>query len=502
MNLKFNKPTYDESGRFLFSAILLGTFLIFNLAATPADALEDLLIADADQAVINSDTGLEIPSEPGEQLSTVAPDITDPLPVLNIDSALGLARENNRNILMATQAVEIARAAGRTSLAGFNPDLSFIFNYTRYGAAQTIELPDMDPFVLQAADSIYAGLSFSYPLYHGGNRGATRRVNEADNEIATLQLEQAVNLIDMATVDAYCSAREGFGGLAVRQASYGYLVELERQAQAMYDTGYMPLSDLLAVQVAKAAAHQRVVEWTNNIQTRQSMLNLFMGVDVASRWTIEPVHYPVVEIPFTLETLTDWALENRPELDEIRLQREKILAQIDSIRASEGPNVDLEAGYSRAGSEFNFSDSSATLSAGISVWWDLYNFGRTDDLLAPLEAQLTLMDIQEEELEQQVRQEVESALLSLDTQYYNVQVTNQSLVQAEEALRVANRRFEEGLAIMVEVLDAQSTWTSIGASTVFSSHAYYRVLAMLAQTVGISTRDMIALIEAAGDSEQ
>ncbi len=474
--------------------VLLGLIALFTPAAQPVSALENLLIADAG---IISDAGTD---ETEGSVAGTEPAVDGPqLPVLTLEMALETARSSNRNLLMAQQAVVLAHEAGRTSLAGFNPDLSFSFNYTRYAASQTIDLPEGETFELQAANNLRAELNFRYPIYQGGERSAAERVIAADMEVSRYQLYQAVGLIDTATVDAYCTAREGFGGLAVRQASYNSLHELERQAQALYDAGYMPLNDLLSVQVAVASAEQQVFEWTNNVQIRQTVLALALGVDVGSRWVLAPVDYPIVEIPFTIAILTDWALENRPEVHELRSEREKIEAQMDTIRATEGPNIDFRANFSESSTAFNFSDPSASLSGSISIWWDLYNFGRTDDLLAPLVAQLDLLDIQEEELHQQIRGEVEVVYYTLQNQYNNVQVSNRALGQAEEALRVATRRMEEGLAIMVEVLDAQSTWTTLGAATVYSSHGYYRVLALLSNAVGIPALDMIALLDAAGE---
>jgi len=478
--------------------LFLGIALVLILPSQQAKALTDLLLSEAGstESGESGDATVAAPSDTAAE--------TAEIPLLTIEEAIGTARESNRNLLMAEQAIELARAGGRSALAGYLPDLSLAYSYTRFAAAQTIDVPDIGSFEIQPADNFYAGLNFRYPIYKGGSREATERASEADISIAELRREQAVALIDMGTIDAYCSAREAFDNLAVRQSSRNALQELEKQAQALYDAGYMPMSDLLSVQVARAAAEQQVFESKNSIQTSQSALALAIGMDIGSQWTLAPVEYPIVEPPFLLETLTQWAMENRPELKEIQAQREKVLAQIESIKATEGPNVDFQAQASRTGSSFGsvFDSGTTSISGTISIWWDLYNFGRTDDLLGPLNAQLELIDIQEKEQREQIRSEVESAFLSLQNLYSSVQVAKESVSQSEEALRVSRRRMEEGLAIMVEVLNAEATWTGTGARVVFSTHAYYRVLAMLSRAAGMRFEDMIALIEASGESDQ
>ena len=74
--------------------------------------------------------------------------------------------------------------------------------------------------------------------------------------------------------------------------------------------------------------------------------------------------------------------------------------------------------------------------------------------------------------------------------------------ESEEALRVATRRMEEGLSRMVEVLDAETTWTRLGAGTICAQHGYYRTLAVLARSVGLDTQEFIVLIESAGEVEE
>ncbi len=476
------KKPVNHTGK---SLILFSMILLFTFAGSSAQAMENILLAQADIPDTNSDL-VEVQDSPEQvDLSVVMPELT-------LKEAIESALECNRNLLMAQQAIDITRAAGQTSLVGMLPDLSMVYSYTRNHKAT-----DMG-----SEDDFFTGLMFRYPIYHSGERSANRRAAEAGVEISQLDYDIAYAMIAYAATDAYCTAREGFGGLAVRQASYEHLTELERQAQAMYDAGYMPLSDLLAVQVAKSQAEVQVHEWTNNVQTRQTTLAITMGIDASSRWTLVPIDYPIVEIPFSFETLYGWALEQRPELKQLQAEREKLLAQMDAIRASEGPNIDFNAEYTSRASEFGFSDSSNDLSGGISIWWDLYNFGRTDDLLAPLEEQLELLDIQEEQLEEQIYSEVELALLSVNTQFENVRVTTQAVLQAEEALRVSTRRMEEGLGLMVEVLDAQATWTQLGAGSVYATHGYYRTLAALSGSVGVHILDLIALIEAAGENEQ
>jgi len=474
--------------------IMMAIFALLVSTGTRANAASNLLLDEAiPVAVVEGD----LATEPAQDVTNdVVTSVSEP-EVLTLEMALQASFDNNRNIELARQAIELTKAGGQAGLVGFLPDLNMIFSFTRNLKSETVDIPDVGEFEMTPIASWYGAINFRYPIWHNGERDAIVRQNAASEEISESELEIARAMIAYAATDAFCSAREGYGGLAVRQASLAHLTELERQVQAMYDAGYVALSDLLSVQVARSQAELQVVEWTNNIQIRMTYLNLIMGEDVATRWTIVPIDYPIVEIPFSQETLTEWALENRPELKQLRAERARLEAQMDGIRSSTGPQVDFEASYSQR-SAGGLSTGSETVSGTINFWWDLYNFGKTDDLLGPLEAQMAMLDIREVEQDQRIRSEVEQAMLSLNTQLQNVNVTNQAVAQAEEALRVSQRRMEEGLGLMVEVLNAQATWTTLGAQSVFATHMYYRLLAALSGAVAVDPRDLITLIEVSG----
>jgi len=480
-------------------AILAG---LLCLTSGPGGAkAQENLLADGSEA-ISSEQPAQLVRTDGAatQESTSQQELT-------LKDALTAAMSDNTNLQLAMQAVELTRAGGRSAMASFNPDLSMMYSYTRLGGVQKISVPDVGDFSMGSLDTYRLGLTFKYSLYNGGQDVATRQASEAQVEGARLKVDQAKMLIEVGVTTAYTMVLEAREALDAKRASLDHINEMLRVAQANYDAGYLPQSDLLSVQVAKAQAEQAVAEMERNLELAQSGLAIAVGADITTRWKLAPVQYPESDIPFSQETLWDWALGQRPELKEIKTQRDAIEAQMDAIRSARKPRVNFQADYSNSGSKPTLGGSTGfgggtSLSGTVGIFWDLWDSGRTDDILAPLQEQMGLLDLQEASLRDQIKQEVESALLNVRTQLGNLTVMRGAVSQAEEAYRVAQRRQQEGLGITLEVLNAESTLAQTSAGLTHMTYEYYRALSVLAQSVGLTTDDLVALIVAAKEGEK
>ncbi len=470
--------------------VLIGVVMAIQ---SSAHARTNLLVAMAET---EDHQAIDVSSAVEEQI-----DPESMLPELTLGEATDMALANNHALAMARQAIEIARAQGRSALSQFLPDLSTTYAYTRLGAASVISVPNVGEYVLQPAGSSYWALMFSYRYYTAGRRESVERASEAGAEAARYQADQAEMLIRLGVMQAYTGILEAQAGLDAARKSLDHLDEVLRSAQANYEAGYLPLSDLLAVEVAQLQMQQTVRQLESGLEMARSALSVLIGADIRDRWALVPVAYPEEEIPYTLDSLWEWALEWRPDLRSIDSQRESLEAQISAIASARRPIVSFDAEYSISGEDL-FPSGQEKLQGMISVYWDVHDFGRTDDLVAPYEEQIDLLDIQRAELEGQIMQEVESHFLNVQTQLGNLEVSRIALVQAEEAFRVARRRQEEGLGRMIEVLDAEATLARTEANHAHILYEYYRALTSLAVSTGLSVDDLVALIIAGSEDQQ
>jgi outer membrane protein len=472
-----------------------------------AFGLEDLLIAQADtgnsQYVENQDeyplSGAlqEIFGEPEGGLIPEVPESTI-LPELTLTDALMLCLENNRDIQSSELNIDNAYAQRDSNLSSFLPGWSTSYSYTRYGAASTISTGDFS-YTLQPIQSVRWALMFSYPLYSGGRDDALRHASDASIRAAEYDLRTELAYRTLDVIQAYLGVLEAEAGLSAMKESLTHLDEVSRTAQASYDAGLIPLNNLLSAQVARSQVAQAVTSMESNVELAKSSLAILVTGNLSDRWSLDEVEFPETDVPYPLETLWEWALENRPSLKSLDAGREALVAQIEAMKTSGNPNVSFDAQYSRTGEDLIPSTSS--ISGSISIFWNFYDFGGSDDRAAPLENQLEQLDLQREAQAEMIKQQVEQALLFVRTQLGNLAVSREALAQAEEAARVARRRQDEGLGLMIEVLDAEATLAQTKVNSIQILYDYYGGLAALSRTVGMPTEDLLALITAARETE-
>ena len=470
---------------------LLSGYLLLAINP-PASGMENLLIAQADMENSPEMAG----SLPDDSFSESS--VSTAMPELTLGDALLLCLENNRDIQSSMLDIEGAYAQTRSSLSGFLPGFSTMYGYTRYGAASTIETPDFS-YTIQPEQSVRWSLMFSYPLYNGGRDRALYRAGEASIRAAEydLRVEQAYRTLDV--IQAYLGVLEAEAGLEAMRKTLSQLDEVSRTAQASYDAGLIPLNGLLSAQVARSQVAQAVSGMESGLELAKSALAILVTGNITDRWTLAPVEYPEMDIPFSLETMWDWAMGNRPSLKSLDAGREALSAQVDAIRSGNNPTVSFDAEYSRTGEDLIPGEGS--ISGSINIFWNFYDFGGTDNRAAPLENQLEQLDLQREALATMIQQQVEQALLFVRTQLGNLDVSREAVAQAVEAARVARRRQEEGLGLMIEVLDAEATLAQTEVNYIQVLYDYYAGLAGLSRAVGMPTSDLIALITAAKEAE-
>ncbi|MGH8629946.1 MAG: TolC family protein, partial [Burkholderiales bacterium] len=102
------------------------------------------------------------------------------------------------------------------------------------------------------------------------------------------------------------------------------------------------------------------------------------------------------------------------------------------------------------------------------------------------EAQLRLQQLQATELQQKqlVELEVRQAFLNLQSAAEELAGADALVAQAQEALRIANVRFQSGVGTNLEVLNAQTSASQAEASRVQALFNYNLARATLERAVG------------------
>ena len=411
-----------------------------------------------------------------------------------------------------------------------------------YGAARNpsfLNSPDFEDILEQfpggdfepSESRLYStGVEFTQPVYTFGKLGAAIDLAEVVVDVTEAQIEATRLDVALAAAVAYYELLDARESLTVGQFQERVRRESLAVVAARYDLGEATRLELLRAEASLAEVTPVIAELAGDVASAESRLRRVLGlgpeVELAVEGTAPPVlPPPAAEVDYTraetagvlaglpalaappepppLERLAAVALERRPELADVDLQR-RVLALRQRVTAAEGkPQVELEGFFGRQARLFeNVADplyDDYRLSLGVS--WSFFDGGRRRGQIAQLESQRRQLELQREDLAAEIRLEVEQARIDYETAVARFRAAAVAAAAAREAARVARESYEEGVALQTDWLDAQRQEIETGILVVEAYYDARQEAARLARALGTLPSEQLPgmVTAAAGD---
>ena len=419
---------------------------------------------------------------------------------LDLETAISIALENNLAIRQARERVRTQHGVVTTVSAAGLPTFSAAGTLLRSDTPTILSVnsallgtgANLNPnSIIFAPAGRFWRLTFTgtQTLYAGGGiRGAVRSAGLA-RDAATLDLQATINeaLLD-ARVRFYdvLHTREQ---IRVQERNLEVLQTQLRYAQARVEAGTAPEFERLRAEVAVANARAPLIRARNDFRLAFEELRRVLGVT-----TNEPeAQRKIPEFTGTLEFKPEKldleaafaaAQANRPDLRRLA----KLVAargeDVDVARARYFPSVSIYgAGELRKGATDRLNDSIDGARGGVQSRWEI---GSRATAGAVVQGGSLLEQARLTEAEARLAAEIEvrRAFSAIEQASELAAATQQGVAQAEEAVRLAQARFEAGTATQLDLLQAQAELTSARTSLLRANHGYNVAVAQLRKAVG------------------
>lgn len=362
---------------------------------------------------------------------------------MTLDQAVHLAVSNSPAVFQARLALEQAENGVAQARAAYLPQTGTSAGYSR---SKRYSHP-----ASEASDSYSAGLSYSQNLLSFGR-------NEAALHEAHLQRDAAAESLRSASNSVAYAARIAFFDLLQAQDLLVVAVEKVRefevhlgQVRTMAELGTRIRYDITKAEVDLGNACLDALAASNTLLTARVELGRTLGLaeDCPCALAAPAAPSPAIE---ERDVLLARAHRFHPDLAVLRLQAEAASAAVDYAVADLRPNLSISAGFSWSGSVFPLSRG---WSFGPSVDWKLFNGWRQTLALETAALQLQASRSRLASREQQLFQDLTSALIQLRTARAQAQVAEVIVRSARESLDLVSARYKLGLATAVELTDAE-----------------------------------------------
>jgi len=384
---------------------------------------------------------------------------------LKLSEAVDLGLNQSRMLAIGKEKIKSADAKIDEVKASRLPALKFLSGYTRLSDVPpfivSLPFPGTTPFTIAPVilDNYVMKLSAAQPLFTGFKLenleesavfAAKAMYSEYDKD--KLELSSMIKM-------QYWSLVKAKQFVVVAAESVEMLKTHVSDIQKLQKAGMAQLSDILKVQVQLSEAEYRLIEAKNQMQLAMMGLNNTLRLPLGTQLDVTEI--PNEQVPeVSLESMVDKAIMIRPDLKASELRVKAGETQVKVAQASWYPQVSAFAEYNYNNPNMRIvparSQFDQTWAAGIQISMDLWNWGLNSAQSRQAEAQLAqAMDasaLTKEAIQIEVMQSYTLMKQAID----KIPVTETSIRQAEEQVRVVNARFASGGAIMTDILDAET----------------------------------------------
>ena len=291
---------------------------------------------------------------------------------------------------------------------------------------------------------------------------------EADAQDQATETTRAEILLD--TSRAYFALLRAEAVMKVADQTVAARQLVADQVTALAESGLKSTLDVSFANVNLADAKLLQVQAQNDVRAAEASLATALGLPGQAGFVLsdEPMPPPLAD---RVESLVHEAIEDRPELKDLRLRQSAAdrfaKAEHDLYLPSIG--VSGTAGFVPTG---NSSIPSRYGAVGVNVTIPIFNGGlfKARQMEAELKARAATQNTSD--LENRIVRDVRVAWLNATTAYDRLALTQQLLDEAQLALDLAQSRYDLGLGSIVELSQAELSLTSARIANASARYDY------------------------------
>jgi outer membrane protein len=399
---------------------------------------------------------------------------------LTLDQVVRTALENHSSVKSAQFQIKAQDAVVHQQMAAYYPTVNF---NNSYRTSNTVS--DTSATASRAFDRVSSATNVSMTLYNFGKREGL--VQSARDTLDATQYAYTVtaNNIVLAAKQAYYGVLQANALLRVNEDTVRDREETLRQTQGFYDVGTKPKSDVTQAQANLYLAQASLILARNGVEVAWASLRNAMGVDEYPR---QPLAEELAVTPFSmsLDEAKEAAFAARPELLQFDAQLKAQDQLIAVTRRNHLPDFLFTSSYGRQGNDAatNLFPLQPSWQVQLSLNIPIFNGFQTTYQVQ--QALFNYHSIKEQERveRQQVALQVEQSFLNLNATREAVKANEAAVKAAKENLELHEGRYQVGYAPIIEVTDAQTTYTTAQTNYVNALVAYKVAMAQLLNAIG------------------
>jgi len=413
---------------------------------------------------------------------------------LSLKKAINIAFTQNRDIQMQAREVKAATADILDAQSRFLPRLDIGGGYTYTEAVITSDLSQ----IKQGKKTIGSlsgykndnklNVTLNESFYKGGAHMANFRQAE-------LRLKTQKEMLRAKKLDVEFDTRRLYHGLQLAYETERIMQDLVDQAGEHYEDvkrkfqqGTTSRFDLLQSKVHLAKTIPPLIRAQNSVLLIEAELKKLLGLPIYDAIKVEEgLQCSFMEIDEG--EFLDEAYVNKPELVLKELNIDIKTWSIKMAQSENLPTIDGTAGYIYRTNNLNtiFDYKHTNWTVGIKFNIPIYDSFSAKAKVERARAMYARAVIDRENLVEGIAVDIRKACLDMEEAQAIIISQEDSIVEAREALRLSEVRYDNGVGTNLDVLDAQVSLSQVEENLAEGIYDYLMAEAFLDRTVGLES---------------
>lgn len=419
----------------------------------------------------------ETPLPPPIELGTPESIQSDvPMKPISADEAASIALTHQPTIEIARSIVKAAQGREQQARAGLIPTIGISSSYNSVnGGSGGASIGSVSGSSGYQASASIRQLLFDFDRTRNLSRQAS-----AQRRSTNASLSSAESDLVLRVKQAFYTYSQNQRLVAVNEANLKNRQDHLALAKARLNAGVgLPVDVVRAETSVSEAVLNLNLAYANASASKVALVQL-MGIDPRTPITIADAGEPEIAAD-DMNALVETALKQRPEMEQSRAGINAAQYGLSAARTNNSPALVGSLSYGGRGATLPL-DNSTTL--GVSIQFNLFDGGVTAGKIKEAQANLQGAQSQLTSVQYAVISDVTQAYLNLKSAEQRVATADSEVKNAEEALRLAQGRYNSGLGTFLDVLDAQTALLTANTNRVNTQSAVNQTRSAMERALG------------------
>jgi outer membrane protein TolC len=412
---------------------------------------------------------------------------------LSLPEAISLSIKNSKQLKGSEARIEQATAELKQAVQSRLPDAKVS------GAYMRVNNPIVD-FKIKSSNSggggntndgnstkvsqaAYGMANVSLPLFTGGKIRYGIESSRFLEQATRLDAENDREAVILNTIDAYNNLFKAKAAVTIVDSSLAEARERVKQYTRLEQNGVLARNDLLKAQLQESNTELSLLDAQNNARLANINMNLMLGLPDNTELLADTASFNSLNDSRTIADYLQLAYQNRKDLSALDLRKKAAETAVKSTRADLLPNLALTGGYVALDVPHALTVYNA-VNIGLGVQYNiasLWKNGKIDQA----KARVKEVEANKEALNDAIKLQINQAYQNYLSSQKKIDVYHTAIAQAEENYKVNLNKFNNGLATVTDVLDADVARLQARLNFAFAKTDTYVAYSRLLHTAGL-----------------